>query len=110
MGSEEANIRDQSNANPKLLLKAALAAFLAVGAAALLGTATASSGARFYTLRSPVKERLGTPEVLDLTTLKDASDESFTASDFDGEGLALGPRLPGGRRVVALGVENGRLR
>jgi len=50
---------------------------------------TAASEARFYTLRLPVKERLGTPEILDVTTLKDASGQPFTASNFDGEGLTL---------------------
>jgi hypothetical protein len=50
---------------------------------------TAASEARFYTLRIPLKKRLGTPELLDVTTLKDASGQPFTASDFDGEGLAL---------------------
>lgn len=50
---------------------------------------TAASEARFYTLRLPVKERLGAPEVLDVTTLKDADGQPFTASNFDGEGLAL---------------------
>lgn len=49
----------------------------------------AASEARFYTLRTPVKERPGTPEILDVTTLKDDSGQPFTASDFDGEGLAL---------------------
>ncbi|HKH12913.1 MAG TPA: esterase-like activity of phytase family protein [Rubrobacter sp.] len=49
----------------------------------------ATSDARFYTLRIPVKERLGMPEVLDVTTLKDASGRPFTASNFDGEGLTL---------------------
>ena len=48
----------------------------------------ASSGARFYTLRIPVKGRLGTPEIQDVTTLRDASGRPFTASNFDGEGLA----------------------
>ena len=50
---------------------------------------TATSEARFYTLRIPLKERLGTPEILDVTTLKDASGQPFTASNFDGEGLTL---------------------
>ena len=50
---------------------------------------TASSEARFYTLRIPLKESLGTPQILDVTTLKDASGQPFTASSFDGEGLAL---------------------
>jgi hypothetical protein len=49
----------------------------------------ASSEARFYTLKIPVKERLGTSEILDVTTLKDASGRPFTASNFDGEGLTL---------------------
>ena len=49
----------------------------------------ASSEARFYTLRIPVKKRLGTPEILDVTTLRDASGRPFTASNFDGEGLTL---------------------
>jgi hypothetical protein len=53
---------------------------------------TASSEARFYTLRIPVKGRLGEPEILDVTTLKDASGQPFTASNFDGEGLALSRR------------------
>jgi hypothetical protein len=48
---------------------------------------TASSEARFYTLRIPVKDSLGTPEIVDVTTLKDASGQPFTASNFDGEGL-----------------------
>ena len=47
-----------------------------------------ASEARFYTLRVPIKERLGTPEILDVTTLRNASGQPFTASDFDGEGLA----------------------
>ena len=50
---------------------------------------TAASEARFYTLRLPVKNRLGTPKILDVTTLKDASGQPFTASNFDGEGLTL---------------------
>jgi hypothetical protein len=53
---------------------------------------TASSKARFYTLRIPVKGRLGEPEILDVTTLRDASGQPFTASNFDGEGLALSRR------------------
>ncbi len=50
---------------------------------------TAPSEARFYTLRIPVKERLGAPEILGVTTLRDATGRPFTASDFDGEGLTL---------------------
>ena len=53
---------------------------------------TAASDARFYTLRIPVKGSLGTPEILDVTTLKDASGQPFTASNFDGEGLAINRR------------------
>jgi hypothetical protein len=48
------------------------------------------SPARFYTLSVPLgRSGLGEPEVLDVTTLRDADGEPFTASDFDGEGLAL---------------------
>lgn len=50
---------------------------------------TPASEARFYTLRIPVKESLETPEILDVTTLKDASGAPFTASNFDGEGLTI---------------------
>lgn len=51
---------------------------------------TAASEARFYTLRVPVEgEALGTPQPLDVTTLRDATGRPFTASNFDGEGLAL---------------------
>lgn len=43
--------------------------------------------ARFYTLRVPLDGAgLGEPSVLDVTTLRDASGEPFTGSDFDGEG------------------------
>ena len=49
---------------------------------------TAASEARFYTLRIPVMGSLGAPEVLDVTTLKDAAGQPLTASNFDGEGLA----------------------
>ena len=50
----------------------------------------ASSEARFYTLRLPTKGgTLGTPQILDVTMLKDASGEPFTASNFDGEGITL---------------------
>ncbi len=48
------------------------------------------SPARFYTLQLPTKGgTLGTPRILDVTTLKDASGQPFTSSSFDGEGLAL---------------------
>ncbi|WP_166178333.1 esterase-like activity of phytase family protein [Rubrobacter tropicus] len=50
---------------------------------------TTTSEARFYTLQIPEKDRLGKPEIVDVTTLKDASGQPFTASDFDGEGLTL---------------------
>ncbi|CAA9448812.1 MAG: hypothetical protein AVDCRST_MAG78-3156 [uncultured Rubrobacteraceae bacterium] len=51
---------------------------------------TASSPARFYTLRLPLKgEQLGTPQILDVTTLKDANGQPFTGANFDGEGIAL---------------------
>jgi len=50
----------------------------------------ATSEARFYTLRIPTKGgRLGTAQVLDVTTLRDAGGRPFTASDLDGEGLTL---------------------
>ncbi len=50
----------------------------------------ATSEARFYTLRIPTKGGLlGNPEILDVTTLRDASGQPFTASNFDGEGLTL---------------------
>lgn len=49
---------------------------------------TPASEARFYTLRIPVKERPGKPEILAVTTLSDADGQPFTASNFDGEGLA----------------------
>jgi len=49
-----------------------------------------TSEARFYTLRLPTGSgTLGEPRILDVTTLKDASGQPFTASNFDGEGLAL---------------------
>ncbi len=49
-----------------------------------------ASEARFYTLRLPTEGgTLGTPEILDVTTLRDASGQPFTASNFDGEGLTL---------------------
>lgn len=49
-----------------------------------------ASEARFYTLRLPTEGgALGTPEILDVTTLRDASGQPFTASNYDGEGLTL---------------------
>ena len=51
---------------------------------------TATSEARFYTLRIPTTGgTLGAPQVLDVTTLRDESGQPFNASDFDGEGLTL---------------------
>jgi hypothetical protein len=51
---------------------------------------TASSPARFYTLRLPLKgEQLGTPQILDVTTLKDAAGQPFTGANFDGEGITF---------------------
>lgn len=50
----------------------------------------ATSEARFYTLRLPTRGgTLGTPEILDVTILRDASGQPFTASNLDGEGIAL---------------------
>ncbi len=50
----------------------------------------ATSEARFYTLRLPTKGgTLGEPEILDVTTLRDASGKPFIASNFDGEGITL---------------------
>ncbi|MDQ3377913.1 MAG: esterase-like activity of phytase family protein, partial [Actinomycetota bacterium] len=49
----------------------------------------ATSKARFYTLRLPIEKRLGTPKILDVTTLRDAEGQPFNASNFDGEGLTL---------------------
>lgn len=49
-----------------------------------------TSRARFYDLRLPLKNgRLGDPKILDVTRLRDADRRPFTASNFDGEGLAL---------------------
>jgi len=46
--------------------------------------------ARFYTLDVPLgRSGLGGPSVLDVTFLRDASGQSFTGTNFDGEGLAL---------------------
>ena len=51
---------------------------------------TPTSEARFYTLRVPIRDgKLGEPALQDVTTLKDESGVAFTASNFDGEGLAL---------------------
>ena len=50
----------------------------------------ATSDARFYTLRLPTKGgTLGGPEILDVTTLRNAGGKPFTASNFDGEGITL---------------------
>ncbi len=46
--------------------------------------------ARFYTLDIPLgRSGLGDPSVLDVTSLRNASGQSFTGTNFDGEGLAL---------------------
>ena len=51
---------------------------------------TPGSEARFYTLRLPTGGgTLGPTETLDVTPLRDASGQPFTASNFDGEGLTL---------------------
>lgn len=53
---------------------------------------TPADPARFYTLRIPFEGgRLGTPEILDVTVLRRAGGAPFTASDLDGEGIALTP-------------------
>ena len=50
----------------------------------------ASTPARFYTLRIPLRrDTLGTPEILDVTILRDASGAPFTGDNFDGEGIVL---------------------
>lgn len=51
---------------------------------------TPESEARFYTLRVPIDGRLGEPGIRNVTTLRDANGEPFTASNFDGEGLTVG--------------------
>ena len=49
-----------------------------------------SSPARFYTLEAPVgRTGLKEPGILDVTLLRDASGEPFTAENFDGEGITL---------------------
>lgn len=46
--------------------------------------------ARFYTLKAPIdRSGLRDPNILDVTTLRDASGEAFRGESFDGEGLAL---------------------
>lgn len=46
--------------------------------------------ARLYTLALPIEpERIGTPQVLTVTTLRNAAGQPFTGQTFDGEGLAL---------------------
>jgi hypothetical protein len=50
----------------------------------------ATSEVRFYTLRLPPSGgTLGEPQILDVTTLRNAGGQPFTASDFDGEGITL---------------------
>ena len=59
--------------------------------------------ARFYTVRLPiVGGRLGTPEVVAMTILRDSSGQPFTGRTLDGEGLAL---LPGGDLLLASETE-----
>lgn len=46
--------------------------------------------ARFYTIKAPVdRSGLGEPEILDVTILRDATGEPFTAENFDGEGITF---------------------
>jgi hypothetical protein len=53
---------------------------------------TPADPARFYTLRIPLdRGRLGTPRILDVTTLRRADGTPFNGADFDGEGIALTP-------------------
>lgn len=59
--------------------------------------------ARVYTLRLPLDgARLGTPEVLAVTVLRDAAGQPFTGRNFDGEAIAL---LPNGDLLVASETE-----
>lgn len=59
--------------------------------------------ARFYTLRLPLDEnRLGTPTILAVTTLRDPSGNPYTGRTLDGEGMAL---LPGGDLLIASETE-----
>jgi hypothetical protein len=49
--------------------------------------------ARFYTLRVPLDDaRLGDPEIIDVTTLRDSEGQPFMAKNFDGEGVAVSSR------------------
>jgi len=46
--------------------------------------------ARLYTVSLPIeRDQIGTPQVLTVTTLRNAAGQSFTGQTFDGEGLAL---------------------
>lgn len=48
------------------------------------------SPARFYTVEAPLdRSGLGTPEMDDVTFLRDASGDLFRASNFDGEGIEV---------------------
>ena len=59
--------------------------------------------ARLYTLRLPLDGgKLGTPEVLAVTTLRNASGQPFTGRNFDGEGMAL---LPDGNLLISSETE-----
>lgn len=49
--------------------------------------------ARFYTLRAPIsRSGLRQPEILAVTTLRDASGKPFTGENFDGEGITVTKR------------------
>src|SRR5918998_3915805 len=49
--------------------------------------------ARFYTLRVPLDgARVGEPEIIDVTTLRDSEEQPFVGGDFDGEGIAVSSR------------------
>jgi hypothetical protein len=49
--------------------------------------------ARFYTLRVPLDgARVGDPEIIDVTTLRDSEEQPFMGGDFDGEGIAVSSR------------------
>jgi hypothetical protein len=49
--------------------------------------------ARFYTLRVPLDgARLGDPEIVDVTTLRDSEGQPFMGGEFDGEGITVSSR------------------
>jgi hypothetical protein len=59
--------------------------------------------ARFYTLRVPLDgARVGEPEIIDVTTLRDSEEQPFVGGDFDGEGIAVSSR---GELFVASEIE-----